>query len=819
MTPVRELPGGTVTFLFTDIEGSTKLLHELGAEGYAKALAEHRRVLREAFARHGGVEVDTQGDAFFVAFPTAPGALQAAAEGQEALASGPVRARMGLHTGTPHLAEEGYVGEDVHRAARIAAAAHGGQVVLSAATAALVSASLRDLSEHRLKDLSAPERLYQLGDGDFPPLRSLYHTNLPVPATPFLGRERELGEVAGLLARDDVRLLTLTGPGGTGKTRLALQAAGLAADGYPDGVFWVPLATLRDPQLVLEQAARDLGATVPLVEHVGARRLLLFFDNFEQVVEAAPGVAELLTACPNLTLVVTSREPLRITAEQEYPVPPFAHEEGVGFFTARARSAQPSFEPDEAVSEICRRLDDLPLALELAAARVKALSPQQLLERLEARLPLLTGGARELPERQRTLRATIEWSHDLLSPEERKLFRRLSIFVGGCTLDAAEQVAGADLDTLQSLVEKSLLRRTDRRYWMLETIREYATERLEESGEADAINRRHADFFLALAESANLTADGLEHGQHHELVAPEADNLRASMDWALAAGEIVLAASLGVALEQFWVVSSPYEGARRMAELLEHGDELPPLLRARVLRVRGGTTYIVGEFEEGTGWHQAALEAFRELGDDERTAHMLFRQAVEANRIGDPARARVLCEESLALHPSKAGQAQVLGLLGGIAFDEGRGEEALDLLRQSAAVAAEIGFRWWQNHAELTLADYALRLGRGADAKAHAAEGLRVAVEIHDRQSIVYGLALHAWLAAEGGAAEKAGRLWGALESEVERAPVGQWEQERDEYASSIVSTTPEFEAGRTAGRRLSLETAVAEALSPDPGS
>ncbi len=341
MTPVRtDLPTGTVTFLFTDVEGSTKLLHELGADAYGAALAEHRRVIREACAAEGGVEVDTQGDAFFFAFSTVPDALTAAEELTRELASGPIQVRSGVHTGTPLLTNEGYVGGDVHRAARIAAAGHGGQVLVSATTAELAEFELRDLGEHRLKDLSGPERIYQLGDGKFLALKTLYRTNLPVPATPFLGRERELAEVVGLLS--GTRLLTLTGPGGTGKTRLASQAAGLASDGYPDGVWWVPLAPLRDPDLVLETAAQVVGSTNGLAEYIADKSLLMLFDNFEQVVEAAGDVASLLSSCPNLELLVTSREPLHVTGEQEYPVPPLAHEEGVGFFLTRARAVSPT---------------------------------------------------------------------------------------------------------------------------------------------------------------------------------------------------------------------------------------------------------------------------------------------------------------------------------------------------------------------------------------------------------------------------------------------------------------------------------------------
>ena len=503
----EDLPSGTVTFLFTDVEGSTRLLDGLGADAYAEALAKHRRIIRKVCAAESGVEVDTQGDAFFFAFPTAPGALAAASALTDALAAGPIRVRVGLHTGTPLVTDEGYVGGDVHRAARIAAVGHGGQVLVSASAAQLVELELSDLGEHRLKDLSAPERVFQLGDREFPALKSLYRTNLPIPSTPFLGRERELQEVVALLSEKDTRLLTLTGPGGTGKTRLAAQAAGVAADGFPDGVWWVPLAALRDHELVLESASQVLGAKNGLASHIADKRMLLLFDNFEQVVEAAPGVSTLLGECPHLELIVTSRERLHLAGEQEYPVTPFVAEEGVDFFAARARAVKPDFDIDESVPEICRRLDDLPLALELAATRVKALSTEQILSRLERRLPLLTGGSRDAPERQRTLRATIEWSHDLLSAEEQRLFAGLSVFAGGCTLDAAEAVCGAELDTLHSLVDKSLLRFTSERYWTLATIREFAQDRLDDVT-ARELRQRHAEYFVALAEEAEPTSAG-----------------------------------------------------------------------------------------------------------------------------------------------------------------------------------------------------------------------------------------------------------------------------------------------------------------------
>jgi predicted ATPase/class 3 adenylate cyclase len=504
----RPLPQGTVTFLFSDVEGSTRMLDELGAERYSGVLADHRRLVRAAVAAHEGVEVDTQGDAFAAAFGRASDAVAAAEQMQRSLARGPVSVRIGLHTGEPLRSEDGYVGIVLHQAARVCAAGHGGQVLLSQPTRDLVDVSARDLGEHRLKDLLEPQRLYQLGTNEFPPLRTLNWTSLPVQATPFLGRARELGQVLDLLGRPWVRLLTLTGPGGSGKTRLALQAAADRTDHYPDGVFYVSLLALRDPELLDSLIAQAVGARGDLGAHLAPKQALLVLDNFEQLVGASTSLAVLLERCPTLNVLVTSRETLHLAAEHEYRVAPFVEEDAVAFFSERARAVKPDFSGNGWVLEICRRLDCLPLALELAAARVNVLDLPTLLKRLERRLPLLTGGPRDAPTRQRTLRATIEWSYELLGREENQLFARLAVFVGGCALEAAEQVCGADLDTLASLVDKSLLEHRGGRLTMLDTVREYADERLRESGEATELRRRHAEYYLSIAEEAIRPADG-----------------------------------------------------------------------------------------------------------------------------------------------------------------------------------------------------------------------------------------------------------------------------------------------------------------------
>ena len=610
-----DLPTGTVTFLFTDVEGSTKLLEEIGDRSYEQALAEHRRIVRAACAGEGGVEVDTQGDAFFFVFRAAPAALAAASELTSGLASGPIRVRIGLHTGRPRLGDEGYVGKEVHFAARLAASGHGGQIVLSKATAELVDGLLTELGEHRLKDIAEPVSIYQLGEERFPPLKTISNTNLPRPASSFVGRERELKEVLSRIS-GRARLLTLTGPGGSGKTRLALEAAATLVPSYKAGVFWVGLASLRDPALVGETIAQTLGAKNGLGEHIGERELLLLLDNLEQVIEAAPQLSALLGDCANLNVIVTSRELLRVQGEVEYAVPPLASAEAVALFCERS-----GLEPSEEIAELCVRLDELPLAVELAAARAKALSPRQILERLSQRLDLLEGG-RDADPRQQTLRATIDWSHDLLSEEEQRVLRALSVFAGGCTLDAAEEVCGADIKTLQSLVEKSLLRFSAERYWMLETIREYARERLGDAGETDALARRHANHHLALLEDRQPLVRG--SGRRELLVwfGEEEDNLRATLDYLEGAAppDAARAAEL---LMSFWGPNGRLvEAQERLLRLLARAD-FAAGMRAMLLMHLSDFELRLGQLDSAESHAQEAVTLAQESGERRMLAFAL----------------------------------------------------------------------------------------------------------------------------------------------------------------------------------------------------
>src|SRR5215210_6575880 len=616
------LPTGTVTFLFTDIEGSTKLW-EKSPTGMQAALTRHDAILWEAIEGHGGVVFKTVGDAFCAAFPTALGALESALAAQRTLFSeawgeetGILRARMALHTGAAHERDGDYFGPPVNRVARLLSAGHGGQVLLTSSTQELVRDQLpadiylRDLGERHLKDLARPERIFQLTaselPSEFPPLRTLesFPNNLPLQATPLIGREREVEAVYGRLRSPQMRLLTLVGPGGTGKTRVGLQVAAELVEDFEDGVFFVPFAAITDPALVAPTIARVLGlseggARPPeelLEGYLRERQTLLLLDNLEQVLESAAVLDRLLSSAAELKILATSRTPLGLYGEYEFPVPPLslpnpeslppleelADYEAISLFLERARAVKPEFSLTEenapAVVEICARLDGLPLAIELAAARIKLLPPQVLLDRLGNRLQLLTGGARNLPERQRTLRNAIEWSYGLLDEGEKMLFGRLGVFSSGATLEALEAVCDAegDLPTdvfegASSLLDKSLLRQEEGaggepRFVMLETIHEFANVKLEESGEAEELRRLHAEYFLALSEEAEPGLKGQEQELWLERLEPEHNNMRAALSWVIARGESELGLRLADALWRFWWMGGYFDEGRRWLE-------------------------------------------------------------------------------------------------------------------------------------------------------------------------------------------------------------------------------------------------------------
>ena len=819
-----DLPTGTVTFLFTDVEGSTKLLHELGAEGYAAALAEHRRVIREACARHDGFEVDTQGDAFFFAFPTAPGALAAAGEMTDALGAGPIQVRIGLHTGTPHQTEEGYVGDDVHFAARVAASGRGGQILVSSATAALIESSnsllqgalLHDLGEHRLKDIAEAVSIFQVGYGSFPPLKTISNTNLPRPASSFVGREAELAEV---LARIEggARLVTLTGPGGSGKTRLALEAASSLVPEYTAGVFWIGLASLRDPALVTETVSQTLGAKDGLADHISEREMLLLLDNLEQVIEAAPQLSSLLSSCPNLTLLVTSRELLRVSGEVEYSVPPLAAPEAVILFCERAQ-----LEPSEEIGELCARLDSLPLAVELAAARTKALSPKQILERLSQRLDLLKGG-RDADPRQQTLRATIEWSYDLLSPEEQQLFARLSVFAGGCTLEAAEEVSGADLDTLQSLVEKSLLRVSNERYWMLETIREFAAELLDKAGQAGNVRQRHAGWVLALVMRVESEIEGPEASAWFSALSREQDNVRTAIAFMEETRQTGMQLELVGSIRETWQTDSAWLEARRWAEsALARSVGERSARRARTLGVAANCAAKLGDLTEAEAYAEESLALFRELGDGRETAMALGILGSVRTELGDPAEYERLLEEAQVV-AREAGEARIYaiitGNLGDTALRRGDYGRATALTEEALTVFRELGLERDRAWALYNLAFTLLHTNREEESVAAARESLMLSHQMGVLELLPWILALLASVAVRRGDQEEGARMIGAADAIRERTHLVLTGVEAELYRGTVEMLdrmlSPERCAAAFAeGRQMTLDDSVAHALS-----
>jgi predicted ATPase/class 3 adenylate cyclase len=914
----RSLPTGTVSLLCTDIEGSTRLLQALG-ERYAEALAEHRRLLRSAFAEHRGCEVDTQGDAFFYAFSRAHDAVAGAVAAQRALAAHAwpeglaLRVRIGIHTGEPTSTGEGYVGIDVHRAARVMSAGHGGQVLLTQSTRDLLpeelsdAVSLRDLGEHRLKDLTHAQRLYQLLiaglENDFPALKTLEArpTNLPIQPTPLIGREQQVTEAVTLVRREGVRLVTLTGAGGTGKTRLSLQvAAELVAD-FEDGVFFVDLAAITDPHLFIPTVAQTLSVrerpgqslSETLNDYLLDKHLLLVLDNFEQLLDAGPAVSALLAEAPNLKALVTSRAPLHLAGEHEYSVPPLAVPdldaselpstlaayEAVQLFLERAQAVKPEFELTSenapAVAEICARLDGLPLAIELGAARVRILSPQALLGRLSQRLALLTGGARDAPARQRTLRDTIEWSYGLLDASEQRLLARLSVFLGGRTIEAAEAVCDpltTELDMpvfdgVASLVEKSLLRQDEGpcgepRFLMLETIREYALDRLEEGGEGDLLRRRHALYFVALAEEAEPEILGADQIPWLERLEAERDNFRAALGWLLERGETELALRLISSLRRAWVARGLVSETQKWLEAaFEPSAAVAPQVEAKARYGLGRVALVQGDYDDAIPLLERSARLFRELreaeglvfsladlgfiataqgrhedarrfaddslaeakaaGNERTIAAALHSLACTRLDAGEYGEARSLFEQSLALRRNlgdKRNIANSLGYLGSVALLEGDYDEATALLDESLALGRDLGNLLIVSAALANESLVALAAGHAGRAATLCGEGLALAHELGDKRTTVECLHALAGIASVQGEPIRAALLSGAAESvhaaiKAPPSPAERMVSERFLPIARAAVDEESFSDSWAQGWRMSYDAAVAYAL------
>jgi predicted ATPase len=657
---------------------------------------------------------------------------------------------------------------------------------------------------------------------------------LPSPPNALLGRERELEELRGLLLRDGARLVVLTGAGGSGKTRLALEAARELSTSFANGAALVGLASLSDPGLVDGAICHGLGIpAVPgqepletLAAALRPRELLLVVDNVEHLRAAAPSFVELLARAPHLTLLVTSRTVLHLSGEHVYPVEPLSHEAAVALFLERAREADPSFSPDAAnkaaVERICELLDGLPLAVELAASRTRTLTPVELLDRLDARARLLTSGARDLPARQQTLRATLEWSFDLLDEDEQRELSRLAVFAGGCTLDAAEAVCATTVDRLSSLVDHSLLRRSQTadgsRYSMLQTIREFGLERLEKSGERDATATAHLDHFLALAETwqpGEVKGEAYTPESLNRLDA-ERDNFRAAMRWALDEGRPVLALRLASALGRLWVIRAHREGYGWLSEALEAAPDAPPDVRAVGLMWAGSTVFFTRDYERTTALCEEALELFRQLGDKRNVARMLDRLAAPAALSGDHAKARALADESLALFREIGDRAGSLYPLSKVALDErrsGRRDLGLALTTEALALAREVGDSWWEVGLLADLAEIAWEDGDLSRAATFSRDSVSLAHVLGDVLAVAYGLGLLVVLAAAEGDQARASRLWGAVEAIEESGEARLDADSRVRCETAIPLSDAKLEAARAEGRAMSLDEAVQHAL------
>ena len=879
---VGELPDGTITMLFSDIEGSTSLLHRLGGERYGEALSAQRALIRAAIAACHGREMGTEGDSFYVAFASAADAVSCCLAAQQALArhdwpgGAAVRVRMGLHSGEPTRHEDGYIGMDVHRAARIAATAHGGQVVLSDPTRLLAAnhmptgLSVRDLGFHRLKDIGEPEHIYQLAGlglcADFPPLKSLgAQTSLPVPVTPLIGRDDDLEHLRAALGRPGVRLVTLTGPGGIGKTRLALAAAASLDTAFPHGVFFLPLAAVRDADVMWKTLADSLDVSAEgriadaVTGYLAQRRALLVLDNLEQLDGAGEVAAALLAAAPSLVVLATSRRSLHVQGENEMPVPTLevpavgsaeavASSAAVRLFAQQAGMVRPGFAitADNAadVAAICRRLDGLPLAIELVAARAKLLTPRALLARLGQSLGLAAAEAGR-PLRQQTLRNTVAWSYDLLDPGVAQVFRRMSVFAGGCDLDALAEVAMTDggdpdgsgragpdpLDLVAELQDDSLITVTEGadgepRLGMLEMIRQYALERLEQDDDAEDARRRHAEYYAAFAERESEQLESPAGLAALDRLEADHDNLRAAMAWSLetaAAGpagqgeRAVIVLRLVQALSLFWYQHGHATEGRQWLQRamdLASADGGAPL--ARVAHGLGVLLDQQSEPDAAVQLFERSLAIWRDLGDREEQARELNSLGIVQRHLGNTGAARSLLEEAVAIDRELGSHrlGAALTNLGQLESAAGRLDRAIELLQEALTVDQRQGDLFGVAVDQQSLALASLRAGRPREASDQLAAAFSYVASSGNTSLLENVLELHAAITASLGDALRAARLAGAAEAIRQESGMPISPQEAamlEDHLAPARGTVPrqEWDAELAAGRALSQPEAL----------
>ena len=851
-------PTGTVTFLFSDIEGSTQLLSELGAERYGAMLDQHRSLLRDAFSRHRGHDFGGAGDSMFVAFGSAQDALRGAFDAQIALANHDwpqqrsIRVRMGLHTAEAMSVADDYVGIGVHRASRICDAGHGGQILLSHTTQALVAESpefaARDLGEHELKGLPEPQRLFQLLHprlpADFPTLRTAGKRppRLPSQTTSFVGREHDIETVAALLAEPRIRLLTLTGPGGSGKTRLAVQVATAIAASFPHGTFFVALASITDPALVVPAIAQAIGVSAAagqsLTAYLAEKTMLIVVDNLEQVLAAAPAIAAINAEAPRVKFLATSREPLHLSGEHVYPVVPLAVPErradisleqlvgypSIALFVARAKAVNPAFVLDagnaHAIIEICRRLDGLPLAIELAAARSNLLSPDAIVRRMPQRLKMLAGGARDVPMRQQTIRNAIVWSYDLLDDAERELFAQLGVFPGDFALESAELICDTSLDVIASLVDKSLVQRAGERLAMLETIRAFASETLASSPFANDVGDRHAAHFESLVKDADAQRATDEKAALDRLET-EHDNIRAALDW-LRINAPARFVAMAASLAGFWHLHSHFgEGRAYVADALAMTPDADET-RAQLLSAMGELAAWSGDVATARASIDEAIPLWRAAHRPQRIGASLLDLGWGCFNAGEDERAREHMEEALRIAQStgdralinraRIGLLQMLVAVGDLDRVEPMAREALDEAQRQHDLRSE-------HFAHHFLADCPLIAGDAAAAAPRYRRALELAHALGERTEIAIEIQGIAMAAAGTGDARRALMLGGAAAAELDAlgidfSGIRFWSGLLARYYDGArAALGDEADAQWQAGRALGFERAVADAL------